>query len=127
LDRIQSRVATDSGGVDVFARIVGLTVDTNLRPGAFVEVTVPGAVFKNVVRIPAEALHGGYTVYATRGERLIPRQVEVVGRDGDHALVRGAFEPGEWVVTTRFPEIGPGLRIKLEQWPELEVRVRVRR
>ena len=115
LDRIQSEVTTASGGVDVFARIEGLTVDTNLRPGAFVEVTVPGALFEDVVRIPEEAVYGGDTVYVIVDDRLVPRTIELMGRDGEDAFVRGAFEPGERLVTTRFPEIGPGLKVRVQQ------------
>ena len=113
LDRIESQVETASGGVEVFARIDGVTVDTNLRPGAFVEVLVPGPVFKSVVRIPEEALYGNDTVYRVVQNRLEPHKVEVIARDGKDLLVRGNFEADDRVVTTRFPEIGPGLKVQV--------------
>ena len=112
LDRIESQVTTASGGIDVFARIQGLSAGTDLRPGAFVEVLVPGALYQGVVRVPEEALHGGDTVYAIVDGRLQPRTVELVGRDGKDAFVRGAFEPGDRLAATRFPEIGPGLKVR---------------
>ena len=113
LDRIESQVQTASGGVEVFARIDGVTVNTNLRPGAFVEVLVPGPVFKSVVRIPEEALYGNDTIYQIVQNRLQPRKVELVTRDGKDLLIRGSFEAGDRIVTTRFPEIGPGLKVKV--------------
>ncbi|MGI9386997.1 MAG: efflux RND transporter periplasmic adaptor subunit, partial [Methyloligellaceae bacterium] len=113
LDRIESQVQTASGGVEVFARIDGVTVDTNLRPGAFVEVLVPGPVYKAVVRIPEEALYGNDTVYRIVQNRLEPHKVEIVARDGKDLLVRGTFDAKDRVVTTRFPEIGPGLKVKV--------------
>jgi membrane fusion protein, multidrug efflux system len=112
LSRVESEVTTASGGIDVFARIEGLTLDTNLRPGAFVEVLVPGALYAGVVRVPEEAVHGGDTVYAIVDGRLSPRRVEIAGRDGSDAFVRGDFQPGDRLVVTRFPEIGPGLKVR---------------
>lgn len=112
LNRVEGEVTTASGGVDVFARIEGLTLDTNLRPGAFVEVLVPGALYKGVVRVPEEAVHGGDTVYAIVDGRLIPRRIEIAGRDGSDAFIRGDFKPGDRLVVTRFPEIGPGLKVR---------------
>ena len=112
LNRVESEITTASGGIEVFARIEGLTLDTNLRPGAFVEVLVPGALYAGVVRVPEEAVHGGDTVYAIVDGRLVPRQVEIAGRDGSDAFVRGDFKPDDRLVVTRFPEIGPGLKVR---------------
>lgn len=112
LDRVESQVTTASGGIDVFAKIEGLDVDTDLRPGVFVEVLVPGALYDDVIRVPEEAVHGGDTVYAIVDERLVPRRVELATRDGGDALIRGEFQPGDRLVTTRFPEIGPGLKVR---------------
>jgi len=112
LDRIESQVTTASGGIDVFARIQGLSAATDLRPGAFVEVLVPGALYENVVRVPEEAVHGGDTVYAIVDGRLQPRTVELVARDGKDAFVRGDFKPGDRLAATRFPEIGPSLKVR---------------
>ena len=115
LDRVESEVTTASGGIEVFARIEGLSLETNLRPGAFVEVLVPGALHTGVVRLPEEAVHGGDTVYAVVKGRLEPRRVELAGRDGGDAFVRGDFEPDDRLVVTRFPEIGPGLKVREQQ------------
>ena len=114
LDRIESEVQTGSGGVEVFASIAGVTIDTNLRPGAFVEVYVPGPRYEGVVRIPEEALYGGDTVYRIENGRLQPRQVTVAARDGKDLLIRGEFGPTDRLVTTRFPEVGPGLKVQVQ-------------
>lgn len=113
LDRIESEVTTASGGVEVFARIQDVDLNTNLRPGAFVEVLVPGPVFESVLRVPEEALYGNDTVYRVVQGRLDPRKVQVVARDGSDLLIRGTFEPNDRIVTTRFPEIGPGLKVEV--------------
>lgn len=112
LDRIESEVQTASGGVEVFAKIEGVGVRTNLRPGAFVEVQVPGPRYEDVTRVPEEAVYGGDTVYRVVEDRLDPRQVRIVARDGKDLLIRGNYEASDAIVTTRFPEIGPGLKVR---------------
>ncbi len=112
LDRIESEVQTASGGVEVFARIEGIGLRTNLRPGAFVEVRVPGPRYEDVTRVPEEAVYGGDTVYRITGDRLDPRRVRIVARDGKDLLIRGDYEASDMIVTTRFPEIGPGLKVR---------------
>ncbi|MCH7929545.1 MAG: efflux RND transporter periplasmic adaptor subunit [Proteobacteria bacterium] len=111
LDRIRSEIDAESGGVDLYARIEGQGADGVLRPGAFVEVRLADRTYEDVVRLPQSALHDGDTVYAVVDERLEPRQVEVVVRSGNDILVRGDLAPGDMVVTSRLPEIGPGIRV----------------
>ncbi|MEE8274244.1 MAG: hypothetical protein V3R88_06175, partial [Alphaproteobacteria bacterium] len=55
--------------------------------------------------------HDGEKVFVVVDGRLSPRAVEVVVRSGADVLVRGALAPEDRVVTTRFPEIGPGVRV----------------
>lgn len=111
LDRVRSEIDAESGGVNLYARIEGHGADGVLRPGAFVEVRLADRTYEDVVRLPQSALHDGDTVYAVVDERLEPRQVEVVVRSGNDILVRGDLAPGDMVVTSRLPEIGPGIRV----------------
>lgn len=112
VDRISSEIDAASGGVDLFARIHDTGLDTILRPGAFVEIRVPGRVYRNVARLPEGALHGGDTVYVMVDGRLEPKKVQFVARAGNDVLVRGAIHADEMVVTTSFSEIGPGVRVE---------------
>ncbi len=111
IDRLEGEIDPESGGIDLFARIDGVGVEGVLRPGAFVEVRVHDRVYRNVVRLPESALHDGDKVFVVVDGRLSPRAVEVVVRSGADVLVRGALAPEDRVVTTRFPEIGPGVRV----------------
>lgn len=114
IDRISSEIDAASGGVDLFARIADAGPDSVLRPGAFVEIRVAGRLYRNVVRLPDSALHGGDTVYAIVEEgRLAARKVEVVARAGNDVLVRGEFAATDRIVTTAFAEIGPGVRVEV--------------
>lgn len=110
LDRVESRIAAASGGVQAFARMPGLDLDTPLRPGAFVTVELSDRIYENAARLPQRAVHDG-VVYAVRDGRLEARQVETLARDGADILVKGELADGERVVVTRFPELAPGLKV----------------
>lgn len=111
LDRIDARIQAASGGVLVYARLPGLTLGTDLRPGAYVSVEVTDKPAGQVARLPLRALFEGDTVYVVADGRLEPRKVETVARDGGDLLLRGALNSGDRVVLTRFPEIAPGLKV----------------
>lgn len=113
LDRVEGEVQAASGGVEVFARLADVTAATNLRPGAFVEVTVPGPVYEGVIRIPEQAVYGGNTVYCIVGGRLDARTVSIAAQIDNDVLIRGEFSEKDRIVTTRFPEVGPGLKVRV--------------
>jgi pentose-5-phosphate-3-epimerase len=65
------------------------------------------------VRLPASALHGRDRVFTVVDGRLRERRVELVARVGNDVLVRGALKADERVLTTRFAEIGAGVRVEV--------------
>ena len=127
IERISGQVASDSGGVVIYARIKKTSLNTILRPGVFVEVVIRDRVYNNVYRLPDEALVGTGTIYVAVKQkpatgksaakddkpvwRLAKRQVKVVGRQGNDILVQGKLKPGDRVVSSTFPEIGPGAKV----------------
>ena len=84
---------------------------TSLRPGAFVEVYLRDRLYRQVARLPESALHEDERVYVIIDDRLQQRLVELVARVGNDVLVQGELAHGEIVVTTRFPGIGPGVKV----------------
>ena len=115
VERLESEIDPALGGVHMYARLDSNTTNTAIRPGAFVEVIVPDRVYEKVVRLPQEALHEGSIVYAIVGGRLEERMVDLVGRDGDWVLLKGALVDGEDIVLTRFTEIGPGVSVTIAE------------
>ena len=111
IDRIGAEVASDTGGVDVYARLE-LPSSAVPRPGAFVEVAVPDRPHPQSARIPATALYGDHVFVIGKDERLVRRPVTVLARDGDEAIVRGTLRQGDEVVTTRLAEAGSGLKVR---------------
>lgn len=112
IERVSGEIDAASGGVDLFARIRQTTLATVLRPGAFVEIRMAGQLYRDVIRLPDTAVHGGSIVYAIVDGRLEPRAVEIVARAGNDLLVRGKLAANEQVVTTAFAEIGPGVQVQ---------------
>lgn len=111
--RAAPRIETGSGGVDIYAHLQIENVNTPLRPGAFLEANFPDVTYSNVVRLPQTALYGGGTVYVVDDGRLLARNVEVVGEDGTFMLLRGDIRDGEAVLTSRLPQAGEGVRVRV--------------
>jgi RND family efflux transporter MFP subunit len=113
IERLGAEIDAASGGIGVYARLDAPDLNTPLRPGAFVEVSVPGNMYRNVLRLPDSALGTNGTVYVIEKGRLSPRRVEVLRRVAKDVLVRSKIPNGTKIVTTHFPEIGPGLRVEV--------------
>ena len=113
VQRADGEVDAASGGVRVYARIEQEASRVPLRPGAFVEVSIPDRVYREAVRLPETALVGGDTVYAVVGDRLEPRPVALLARVGNDVVVSGGITEGDNIATTRFPEIGPGVKVEV--------------
>lgn len=118
VERVVDRITTAAGGVTLYVRLEGNFVDAPLRPGAFVDVLVPDRSYDGVVQLPPTALHGEETVYVVGADdRLQARTVEVVARDNGAVYVGKGLEAGDRIVTTRFQEIAPGLKVGFRGQP----------
>ena len=111
--RVSGLVSSASGGVNLFARLQATDTTTLLRPGVFVEVRMADTTYRDVFRLPDDALDGGRFVYVAVDERLVRRSVTIAGRVGNDILVRGEIADGDRVVARTFPEIGPGLKVNV--------------
>lgn len=114
--RVGARIDAAMGGVFLYARLDAADRSIPLRPGAFVQVAIPDRTYRDVVRLPSRAVEGGRAVYRIDGDRLARVAVTVVRRLGADLLLRpddpAALPPGAPVVTARFPEIGPGVKVQ---------------
>ncbi len=110
IERVESVVDAATGGVNLYARIDGLSRKTRLRPGIFVEVFLADRPYLGVIRLPETAVHRD-TVYTVVNNRLQAQKVSIAARFGDEVLVRGPIENSDKIVVTNFNEIGPGLRV----------------
>ncbi len=112
--RVSGKVTSEAGGINLFARLSDTGLGTALRPGIFVEVHVKDQFYRDVFRLPEEAVHGSRSVFVIAEDgRLDQRKISIVRRLANTILVRGALKAGERVVTRLFPEIGPGVKVRV--------------
>ena len=112
IERVAAEIASQEGGVEVYARLKDPLHPIPIRPGAFVEVTARDRGYADVARLPQTALYDGDKVFVIIDGRLVERRVEVVGVAGNDVLVQGAITKGERVVTTRLTNAGDGMAVK---------------
>lgn len=117
IDRLGADIASNRGGVEVFARLDQSAADVTLRPGAFVEVSVPDRVFAGTIAIPDTAIYGTDRVYTEVDGVLVENIVDVAVYDGDTALVSRGLKEGDKVLTTRITEVSAGLSVRREGDP----------
>jgi len=114
ITRVGADITSARGGVEVFAKITNAGQTAVMRPGAFVEVTVPDRVFKNTVRIADAAIYQSKYVYVLKMGKLVKREVKIVAFDGEFALIQSGVSSGEKILTTRIAEVGAGLNVREE-------------
>ncbi|MCF6233173.1 MAG: HlyD family efflux transporter periplasmic adaptor subunit [Rhodobacteraceae bacterium] len=110
ISRDSAATGAGQSGRVIFARLEGVR---GFKPGDFVTVTVEEPEVTGVARLPASALDAASTVLVLDDEnRLEALKVELVRRQGDDVLVRGAGLEGRRVVGGRTPLLGVGIRVR---------------
>ena len=113
IERVSSDISSDTGGIEVYARIKDPAEGTPLRPGTFVETIVPDRIYQNVARLPQTALFENAYVYAIVDQRLQKRKVNLVGSVESEILVTGELKDGDVILITRLSTVGNGVKVKL--------------
>jgi len=114
IERISGKVEAQTGGLRVYAAVDTSREDIQIRPGTFVEVVVSGPVYGKSAKLPESVLYNDKTVYVVKNNRLTKRQVTLLTRFDRMVIVRGQLQDGEYVVTSRFSEIGPELKVRIK-------------
>lgn len=117
IDRIGAKVAAERGGVEVFARVAASDYAVELRPGAFVALTVPDRTWPDTVRLPETALHELDHVFVVEDGRLRRQDVRVIAYDGEDALVETDMVDGTEVMITRLTEATDGVLVRAPDDP----------
>ena len=117
IDRVGAEITSNRGGVEVIARLEGVTNGVTLRPGAFVEVRVPDITFENAISIPDTAIYGTDIVYTVVGGKLVENKVTIAAFDGEQVLITAGLKAGDEVLTTRITEVSAGLNVRREGDP----------
>ncbi len=112
IDRIGARVAAERGGVEVFARIEAAGNPVQLRPGAFVALTVPDRIWRSTFRLPETAIRSSDHVFVVVDGALVRRDVQLIAWDGEDAIIQGDLADGEEVLVTRLTEASEGVKVR---------------
>ena len=110
IERAGAEIDSTTGGVVLHARITGGPTKI-LRPGAFVEVSVPDIRYEDVIVLPASAVSSSGVVYVVENSRLEEHKVNVVREFGDKMFVKSDIGAESLIVADQFPEIGPGISV----------------
>jgi RND family efflux transporter MFP subunit len=112
IDRIGARVAAERGGVEVFAQIEAADNPVQLRPGAFVALTVPDRIWRSTFRLPETAIRSSDHVFVVVNGALVRRDVQLIAWDGEDAIIQGDLADGEEVLVTRLTEASEGVKVR---------------
>lgn len=114
IERLGGEITAASGGIRVFGELLGASIDTPLRSGAFVRIELDDRLYRDVAPVPETALYGEDQVFVVHDGRLRSRRVELLGYDGEQILLGAAAENslknGEAVVITQLREAGENAR-----------------
>jgi RND family efflux transporter MFP subunit len=121
-DPILTKVVRQAAQLDESTRLATLFLDVDpsqpLMVGEFVSVKIRGETARDVVRIPAASLTSRDQLWVVDGGIIRERQVDVVGNEGDFAIVRN-FDIAEGIVTLPPSDAHDGLLVQVQS----EVRV----
>lgn len=120
IERVNPIITSESGGVELFARVSNPNEGAPLKPGAFVEVLFPDRHYKNIVRLPQTSLFDTTYVYLIKKNRLVKEKIELVGAVGNHIFVRGELKGGDTVLLTRLSNVGTGLKVNIIEQPNIK-------
>ncbi|UWQ84193.1 efflux RND transporter periplasmic adaptor subunit [Leisingera caerulea] len=107
--------ASGAAGNGQTGRLVYARLETapGFEPGDFVTVKVTEPEVAAVARVPASALGAdGSVLVLGEDNRLQALPVELVRRQGDDVLIRGAGLEGREIVTGRTPLLGAGIKVR---------------
>ena len=114
IDRVSAQIVSNRGGVEVVAKLDSIDQGVRLRPGAFVEVSVPDTTFKNTFMIPDTAIYDNDTLYKVVDGKLQSSKVTIVAFEGEQAIVSSGLSEGDEVLVTRITEVSTGLAVRKE-------------
>lgn len=112
IDRIGARVTAERGGVEVFAHIGKAENPVQLRPGAFVALSVPDRIWPDTFRVPETALRDADHVFIVVDGELKRRDVRLIAWDGEDAILDGDLDDGDRVLVTRLTEASEGVKVR---------------
>lgn len=111
---IDPQIDPESRSVVIRARFQNPKND--VLPGAFADITIPGATNNEYIAIPSMAYVpdiSGALVYVKKGGSVTPSRVIAAGRSEKEVFIESGIEVGDTVITTGLLQIKPGMPINV--------------
>lgn len=124
----QGRLIRSTGAIDPKSQMTGLIIEVDdpynmkkrpdrtmdLGHGLFVQVTIHGREFSDLIRIPRQALRDHHTVWlAGPDDRLVIRPVEVLRKEQESVLISRGLSNGEEVITSAVSGAANGMQLNI--------------
>ena len=113
------RMATVAIRVDAANATAGDGQRLPLTEGMFCRVSIPGAILKNVMRLPRWTVSLDSTAYLVSDDRLKTVAVRVARRQNDEVLITQGLNPGDRVITTRLSNPLENVRVDIIAEPQI--------
>lgn len=98
------RVIRTSSAIDDKTQTVSVTLAVErgdlslLRSGVFVEVSIPGLMIENAIRMPRRALYGESDVYVIENGKFSRREVDIARSENGFVIINGGLAAGDSLV-----------------------------
>jgi multidrug efflux pump subunit AcrA (membrane-fusion protein) len=117
VERVGAEIVSTTGGVEVYAVIEATDGQTNLRPGAFVAVSLSDKTYQDVALVPESAIYGEDLLFVIKDGRMVERRVHIQGYDGSNVLIdspgESPIEDGDLIIITQLREGGSGAKVEV--------------
>lgn len=113
IDRVGAEIAAARGGVELFADLDRGNDALGLRPGAFLEISLPDTLYRSSFLVPEAAIYDGHYVYVVEQDVLKRREVVIADYSASGVIITGGLQAGQKVLTTRLSEASEGLAVRV--------------
>jgi len=124
--RWSGRLTRLDAAVDPTTRVVYATAEVDhpydteiqeggmpLAVGLFVKAAISGQIVSDAIRIPIDGLRAGSQVFVLEPEGVLAvREVDVLYRWGDYAVLRSGISAGDRVIVSSIRNAIPGMRLE---------------
>ncbi len=116
ISRLSGSISNKNRTVDVVVELPAGSIQGSKLPfikGLFVEVELMGRLLEGVYKIPRAFISRFDTVNIFDEGRLRIEKVEVLRSENEFAYVTGSLKDSDAIISTRLPEVFPGMALSL--------------
>lgn len=116
ISRLSGAISNKNRTVDVVVELPNGSMQGSKLPflkGLFVEVELMGRLLDGVFKVPRAFISRFNTINLYDNGKLRVEKVEILRSENEYAYLVGALKENEAIITTRLPEVFPGMPLQL--------------